>query len=132
MGSASSNGDIENVHDAIDGRVWFFPELPNGWSSAPSPADQWYAIDLGKPTDLTRAELAFFADSKGFAVPQSYRLQAWVDGDWRDIAAPKGSPIANGVTDVRWPRMTTSKVRLLFTQPKGKATRLAEFKLFTQ
>ncbi|NWK97002.1 glycogen debranching protein [Sphingobium lactosutens] len=130
MGSASSNADVENVHDAIDGRVWFFPELPNGWSSAPSPAEQWYAIDLGKPVGLARAELAFFADGKGFAVPQSYRLQAWVDGDWRDIANPKGSPIANGVTDVRWPRLQTARVRLLFRQPRGKATRLAEFKLF--
>lgn len=130
MGSASSNADVENVHDAIDGRVWFFPELPNGWSSAPSPADQWYAIDLGKPTDISRAELAFFADGEGFAVPQSYRLQAWVDGDWRDIAVSKGSPVANGVTDVRWPRLQASKIRLLFTQAKGKAIRLAEFKLF--
>ena len=132
IGSASSNDAPENVHDAIDGRVWFFPELPNGWSSAPTPAasQQYYAIDLGKPTALARAELAFFADNKGFAVPQSYRLQAWIDGDWRDIAAPMDSPVANGVTDVRWPQIQASKVRLLFTQPAGKATRLAEFKLF--
>ncbi|NML09800.1 glycogen debranching protein [Sphingobium sp. AR-3-1] len=130
IGSASSNSDPENIHDAIDGRTWFLPELPNGWSSSPSPAPQWYAIDLGKPVDLARAELAFFADGKGFAVPQSYRLQAWIDGDWRDVATPKGSPIANGITDISWPRLRTGKVRLLFTQPRGKATRLAEFKLF--
>ncbi|RYM12947.1 MULTISPECIES: MGH1-like glycoside hydrolase domain-containing protein [Sphingobium] len=132
IGSASSNSDAENIHDAIDGRTWFFPELPNGWSSASSPAAQWYAIDLGNPVALVRAELAFFADGKGFAVPQSYRLQAWVDGDWRDIATPRGSPVANGVTDARWPRLRTSKIRLLFTQPNGKATRLAEFKLFEE
>jgi hypothetical protein len=130
MGSASSNTDPENIHDAIDGRVWFFPELPNGWSSAPSPAEQWYAIDLGKPTDLARAELAFFADGKGFAAPRRYRIQAWVDGVWRDIATPAGQPLANGVTLLGWPRLTTDKVRLLFTQAPGKAVRLAEFKLF--
>jgi hypothetical protein len=132
IGSASSDSDPENVHDAIDGRTWFFPELPNGWSSAPSPTPQWYAIDLGKPVDLARAELAFFADGKGFAAPQSYRIQAWVDGDWRDIATPKGSPVANGVTDIGWLPIQTNKVRLLFTQPSGKATRLAEFKLFEE
>ncbi|WP_256960047.1 discoidin domain-containing protein [Sphingobium sp. Z007] len=130
IGSASSNSDPENIHDAIDGRTWFFPELPNGWSSAPSPTPQWYAIDLGKPVDLARAELAFFADGKGFAVPQSYRLQAWFDGAWHDIATPKRSPVANGITDIRWPRLQISKVRLHFTQSRGKATRLAEFKLF--
>lgn len=130
MGSASSNMDAENVHDAIDGRTWFFPELPNGWSSAPSPARQWYAVDLGKPVDLSRAELAFFADGKSFAEPASYRIEAWVDGAWRPIAIPKGKPIANGITDVRWPSMRTDKVRLAFTQAKGKAVRLGEFKLF--
>jgi hypothetical protein len=134
IGSASSATDVENVHDAIDGRIWFFPELPNGWSSTPSPqaTRQWYAIDLGKPLDIARAELAFFADGKGFATPQSYRIQAWVDGDWRDIATPKGGPIADGVTDLHWQKLRTSKVRLLFTQPKGKAIRLAEFKVFEE
>ena len=53
-----------------------------------------------------------------------------VDGDWRDIAAPKGSPVANGVTDVRWPALRTARIRVAFTQHPGKAVRLAEFKLF--
>lgn len=130
QGSASSNTDPENVHDAIDGRLWFFPELPNGWSSAPSPAQQWYAVDFGKAVALDRAELAFFADGKGFAVPRSYRLQAMINGAWKDIATPAGSPVANGVTPLRWPAIRTDKVRLLMAQPKGKATRLVEFKLF--
>lgn len=136
IGSASSNAEPENLHDAIDGRTWFFPELVNGWASAPSPAsaptDQYYAIDLGQPVALGRAELAFFADGQGFAVPMDYRLQAWVDGAWRDVATPRSRPIANGVTDIRWPQLRTSKVRLRFTQPRGKAVRLAEFKLFEE
>ena len=74
--------------------------------------------------------MAFFADGNGFAVPARYRMQAWVDGDWRDIAAPKGSPVANGVTDVRWPALRTARIRVAFTQHPGKAVRLAEFKLF--
>jgi F5/8 type C domain len=130
MGSASSNSDPENVHDAIDGRTWFFPELPNGWSSAPGEANQWYAIDLGKPVSIGRAELAFFADGKQFAVPQSYRLQAMVDGQWRDVATPKGAPLANGVTDLRFAGRAARQWRVLMRQPQGKAIRLAEIKLF--
>lgn len=134
MGSASSNDEPENVHDAIDGRLWFFPELPNGWSSAPAngPVDQWYAIDLGQPTDLGRAELGFFADGKGFAAPQAIRMQAMVGDSWQDIAVPKGAPVANGVTEVRWPAMRAQKIRVLMRLPKGKAVRLAEYKLFAQ
>ncbi|WIA57602.1 discoidin domain-containing protein [Sphingobium sp. WTD-1] len=130
IGSASSNSDPENVHDAIDGRTWFFPEMPNGWSSAPGEANQWYAIDLGKPVSIGRAELAFFADGKQFAVPQSYRLQAMVDGQWRDVATPKGAPIANGVTDLRFAGRAARQWRVLMRQPQGKAIRLAEIKLF--
>ncbi|OHT21432.1 MGH1-like glycoside hydrolase domain-containing protein [Edaphosphingomonas haloaromaticamans] len=129
-GEASSNTDPENVHDAIDGRLWFFPELPNGWSSAPAGGEQWYAVDLGRPMRLSRAELAFFADGKGFDVPERYRIQAWTGQGWRDLAAPAGRPVANGVTHVRWPAAAVSKVRLLMRQRPGRAVRLVELKLY--
>ena len=129
-GSASSNAESENVHDAIDGRVWFFPELPNGWSSAPSPAAQWYAVDFGKPVAVSRAELAFFADGKTFAAPAGYRLQAWTQQGWRNIVAAADRPVANGITQARWKPLTTNKVRLLIRQPAGKRTRLGEINIF--
>lgn len=129
-GAASSNTEAENVHDAIDGRIWFFPELPNGWSSAASPAEQWYSIDLGKPTSLSRAELAFFEDKTGFAAPQSYRLQMMTANGWRDLDARADKPLANGITHANWNMVTTDKVRVVFRQKPGRATRLVEFKLF--
>ncbi len=129
-GSASTAEEAENVHDAIDGRVWFFPELGNGWSSKPSPAQQWYAIDLGKPVKLERAELAFFADGGHFAAPRAYRMQAWVDGQWRDLPAQADAPLANGITHARWPALTTSKVRVMFDLTPNRAMRLVEAKLY--
>ena len=129
-GSASTADEAENVHDAIDGRVWFFPELGNGWSSKPSPAQQWYAIDLGKPVKLERAELAFFADGGHFAAPRAYRLQEWVGGTWRDLPARADAPLANGITHARWPATTTSKVRVMFDLTPNRAMRLVEAKLY--
>ncbi|MGK2908476.1 MAG: MGH1-like glycoside hydrolase domain-containing protein [Sphingobium sp.] len=129
-GSASSNGDPENVHDAIDGRVWFFPELPNGWSSQASSTEQWYSIDLGKPTAVSRAELAFFDDGTHFGAPMHYRVQIWEAKRWRTVAAPVKRPVANGITHVRWPTVTASKIRVLIRQPPARATRLVEFKLY--
>ena len=128
--SASSNTDAEALHDAVDGRLWFFPELPNGWSSAPAPAEQWFMLDLGKAERLDRAELAFFADGKGFAAPTSYRLQAMTTEGWRDVGGSADAPLANGVTHVRFPALTTDKVRILFRQQPGRGTRLVELKLF--
>lgn len=129
-GSASTGTDAEKVHDAIDGRVWFMPELGNGWSSAPTPAQQWYAVDLGKPISLSRAELAFFADGGRYAAPKAYRMQAWIGGAWRDLRGRADAPLANGITHARWKAMTTSKVRVTFDLQPNRAMRLVELKLF--
>jgi hypothetical protein len=100
MGSASSGNDTANIHDAIDGRIWFWPELPNGWISNATVEDsqQWYAIDFGNVTTLSSAELAFYTDDDDFALPSD--------------------------------ELITSKLMLSFTQAAGKKTRLVEFKAF--
>ena len=128
--SASNVADPEALHDAIDGRVWFFPELPNGWSSQPGPARQWFAVDLGEPKRIERAELAFFADAKRFAAPAAYRLQTMTAGGWRDLPAQADAPLPNGVTHARFDAVRTDKVRVLIDQRPSFATRLVELKLF--
>ena len=126
---ASSNAAAEPLHKAIDGRVWFFPEMANGWSSDIAP-DQWYAIDLGKMVSLRRAELAFFADDSAFAAPVSWRVQVMRDGNWQDVAASSAPAIANGVTEIRWNAVSASKVRIVMRNAPGRALRLVEAKLF--
>lgn len=130
LGSASSNADVENVHDAIDGRTWFFPELPNGWASAVSPAGQWYSIDFGKQISLSRAELAFFADNKKFSAPTRLQVQIWIEGEWRTVAIPAKGLIENGVTHIGWSEHVSSKIRILFDQAPGRGVRLVEFKVY--
>jgi hypothetical protein len=131
-GSASSGNDTANIHDAIDGRVWFFPELPNGWNSNATEQDseQWYAIDFGSDTALSSAELAFFVDEGEYALPSDYVVSSWVDGQWVKIEGDGEELVANGVTDVKWDELSTSGLRVSFTQAKGKRTRLVEFKAF--
>lgn len=126
MASASSNDQPENLHDAIDGRVWFYPELPNGWSSQPSPAQQWYAIDFGKPIDLARAELAFFEDKNTFAAPGKVAVEYWQDGRWQPLASAR--PVANGITRIDRPVRQVSRIRAVMTPTRGRAIRLVEFK----
>jgi hypothetical protein len=132
MGSASSGNNTANIHDAIDGRIWFFPELPNGWNSNATAGDsqQWYAIDFGNSTTLSSAELAFFADDDEYALPSDYVVSSWVDGDWAKIEGDGDELVANGVTNVKWDELSTSKLMLSFTQAAGKKTRLVEFKAF--
>lgn len=132
MGSASSGNNTENVHDALDGRVWFFPELPNGWNSNATEEDsqQWFAIDFGQSTALSSAELAFFTDGGDYALPSNYSLSSWINGTWTAIDVDGDGLVANGVTNVRWEELSTAKLMLSFTQSAGKKTRLVELKAF--
>ncbi|WP_235037804.1 MULTISPECIES: glycosyl hydrolase family 65 protein [unclassified Novosphingobium] len=129
--SASSGTDAEKLHDAVDGRAWFYPELPNGWDSAVSSKPQWYALDFGKMVTLGRAELAFFADGKQFAAPRNVTVEAWRDGRWNKLGTPVAA-LANGITQVRWPTLGTDRIRVTMTPQPGRAIRLAEVKAFAR
>lgn len=128
--SASSNPDPEKLQDAVDGRVWFYPELPNGWDSAGTGQPEWFALDFGRPVTLAQAELAFFADGRRYAAPRGVEIEVWRDGQWRSVAKPAQASLSNGVTRLEWPAISAERVRLRMA-PAGKRTiRLVEFKLF--
>lgn len=129
--SASSNPDPEALHDAIDGRVWFFPEMANGWTSAADDKNPWFAVEFEQPVALSRAELAFFADGRKIAAPAVVRLQSWdaQANRWVDVA--RTTAVApNGITHVRWREVRTSRIRVASTSANGHPVRLVELKLF--
>jgi hypothetical protein len=128
---ASSGTDAEKLHDGIDGRAWFYPELPNGWDSSPSAKPQWYAVDFGKTVTLGRAELAFFADDTTFAAPRTVVVDVFRDGRWRKVAVGT-VPLANGITQVAWPAVQAERIRVTMMPIAGRAIRLAELKAFSR
>lgn len=127
-GNASINADAATLYKALDGRVWFFPEMPHGWTSEGGQGEQWYVVDFGKPVTAQAAELAFFADAKRYAVPEHLRLQVLQGNRWHDVAQSKA--IANGITKLSWKSRPTQQIRAVFTVPKGKIVRLVQFKVF--
>lgn len=127
-GNASINADVPSLYRALDGRVWFFPEMPHGWSTEGGSGAQWYAVDFGKPVAVQSAELAFFADGRRFAAPASVRLQIMSGSKWVDVA--RGKPVANGITTLAWKAAPSRQLRVVFTVPKGKVVRLVQVKVF--
>jgi hypothetical protein len=129
--AASVNADPASLHGALDGRVWFFPEMANGWSTTGSAhAWDWFAVDLGKPAQVHAADLAFYADGKDFAAPSAYRLQFW-GGGWNDVPAASASQaVPNGITRIEWSAVTSRTFRLLVRNPARRTVRLVELKLF--
>ncbi|HWI86450.1 MAG TPA: glycogen debranching protein, partial [Sphingomonas sp.] len=130
--SASVNPDPEMLHKAVDGRVWFFPEMVNGWTNSGSRAPQdWFAVAFARRTKTVAAELAYFDDGKTLAPPAAQRIEVLHAGQWtepRTIAY--GPALANGITHVRWTQTDAEAVRVVLRSAPGKSVRLIEFKIF--
>ncbi|MDB5457349.1 MAG: hypothetical protein JWP92_2934, partial [Caulobacter sp.] len=127
-GSASVSADPASLHQALDGRTWFFPEMVNGWT-APAGAEAWFAVDFGRPVTVSAASLAFFADGGGFAPPAAYAIEVWHDGRWAAVGAAPPA-VANGETKVAWPAVTAEKLRVRLTPAASRSVRLVELKVF--
>ncbi|KAL4794264.1 Six-hairpin glycosidase-like protein [Aspergillus venezuelensis] len=139
VGSVSVSDTPESdIHNVIDGRVWFYPEIQNWWDTPAGDGEEiWYAIDFGSSVEVSRAEIAFaVSDSYGVNVdvPDSYRVQYDDGGEWVDVSLAEGGEygqaVGNGITDVEWESITTSGVRLVFTPKEGVSVRLVELKVF--
>jgi len=129
--SASANAEPEALHDVVDGRTWFFPEVPHGWT-LPAGGESWFELDLGAARRVAGAELALFASGRTALPADFYRVRYRVNGAWRDAADAAAAPArANGTAAVRWAPVTADRVRIMFRPAPANATvRLTEFKLY--
>ena len=132
--SASINNSTNELHQAIDGRVWFYPNVRNYWSNAGSQsAKDWFSLDFGGDKQFSSARLYFYADDAKYKVPAKYTVQYWTGQDWADVSDARltpNKPLANGENTITFYSVTTSKLRILFTNPKQAAIALVELKVF--
>jgi hypothetical protein len=132
--SASINNSTNELYQAVDGRVWFYPNVRNYWSNAGSQAaEDWFSLDFGAEKQFSSAQLYFYADDAKFKAPAKYTVQYWTGEKWADVsgssATPK-KPLANGENIITFKPVKTSKLRILFTNPKQAAVALVEVKAF--
>jgi hypothetical protein len=134
--TASSSISATATLQAIDGRMWFFPENPNGWS--PDPADMspssWYAVDFRQSRTIGSVELYFFGDGESYWAPSAFELQSRTADGWHDIPRQQRTPdqpLANGENRIEFPPVTTQELRIAITNPHAPAHfRLIEIKAF--
>ncbi|HZT82919.1 MAG TPA: discoidin domain-containing protein, partial [Gemmataceae bacterium] len=122
--SASYTSRFDKVQMANDGVVSFNPSPHNRWTSYESPnAADWLEIDFGGEKQVGRVELAIYDDRGGVQAPASYSVQYWDGKSWHDAAEQKRSPeqpTGGQVNEVRFRKVRTARVRVVFTH-KGKA-----------
>jgi hypothetical protein len=132
--SASVNNTPDALYQAVDGRVWYFPEVPDYWTTLGSQsAEDWYSLDFGSEKTVSSAALYFYGDGAQFKAPSTYTLQYWTGTAWAEIPnqqkAP-ATPLSNGENTIKFRPIATSQLRAVFTNPDKAATALVEIKVF--
>ncbi len=140
IASASSTAPGSSAYQAIDGRLWFFPEIVNGWSPALDTASarqtetsSWMAVDLRHPRRVSRLQLAFFSDGKQVQVPTALTVQFFQGGSWHDAlrqCIKEGLPLANGITHISFESTTARMLRVVLRYPATQQIRLIELEAF--
>ena len=119
---ASYTWPYDNPWNALDGKVWF-NEVPEDtrWTNYSSPnAQDYYGVDFGVPTDVSDVRFYGYDDGGGVRPAAGYTLQYWTGATWADVPGQvhtPAQPAGNGLNRVTFPALTTSKIRLLFTNP---------------
>ena len=128
----SDTWQFDNAWNALDGKVWF-NEVPEDtrWTNYSSPNSQdYYGVDFGTPTQISDIRWYGYSDGGGVKPAAAYQLQYWTGTDWADVpsqARNSATPIGNGLNRITFPALTTTQVRLLFTNPAGAYVGVTEF-----
>ncbi|MDQ6936940.1 MAG: discoidin domain-containing protein [Actinomycetota bacterium] len=110
--------------NGLDGKVWF-NEVPEDtrWTNYASPnAQDYYGVDFAVPTPVSDLRWYGYDDGGGVRPAADYRVQYWTGSAWVDVADQQRSstpPVGNGLNRITFPPVTTTQVRLLFTNPPG-------------
>lgn len=126
----------DNPWNGLDGKV-FYSEVPENtrWTNygSPNPSD-FYGVDFGAPTPVGDIRWHGYDDGGGVRPAAAYSLQYWTGSAWQEIPGQvreQASPVGNGVNRVTFPTLTTSKIRLVFTNPPGAFVGVTELQSWT-
>ena len=130
--AASANNEPGDLYQAVDGRVWFYPDVRNYWTNLGSASkSDWFSVDFGRVKTVSAARLYFYGDGAKFKAPIDVAIQYWSGQDWADVPGGKSaSPVENGETTVAFTPVQTSRLRAVFTNPANASVALVELKAY--
>ncbi len=116
--SASINAVNDSIYQAIDGRIWYFTEITNRWTTAGSKEERdWFAIDFGESREISAARISFVDNDRTFDVPLSVHLEYFKDEKWLPVTQSGSSErtfVGNTSNIISFDKVATTKVRLTF------------------
>ena len=124
--ATASHSDVYGgvPRNANDGRIIYKTNPVNRWTSYGSPdATDWLEIDFGEAQEVSRAGLYIFDDHGGVQAPADYTVQYFSNGEWQEARNQLKSPAiptGGALNTVAFDKVTTPKIRIVFTH-QGKA-----------
>ena len=114
--TASVNTIPDSVYQLVDGRIWYFPEITNRWTTqGSSSTNDWIEIDFGKARELSMIKIYLFADGRNFTVPDSVIADYQTDAEWQPVKLSRPDKLTgNTVNTMKFDKITASKIRLNF------------------
>ncbi|KAB8168569.1 hypothetical protein FH609_008550 [Streptomyces sp. 3MP-14] len=132
--TASHTSPHDSPLRAVDGSVWYDPVGygPNSrWTNWGSPnAEDWLAVDFGRPTPLSRLRLHFYVDEREVALPADYRVEYDGGDGWTPLPGEPPAPVANDVTQLDFERIEAQRIRVVVAPRPGLAVGLTEVEAF--
>jgi hypothetical protein len=90
-------------------------------------------VDLRRPREVDRLELAFFSDGAHWQAPSSVTVQFYQDGGWHSAHQQHQAepvPLANGITHISFAPTTVQQLRMAIRSPPHRQIRLIEMEAY--
>lgn len=129
--SASVNAIPDTaVYQAIDGRIWYFPEITNFWSTkGSSDKIDWYGLDFGDRKEITGIKIYLFSDGKTFDIPDSLTIVYKDEGDWLPLKTNEFKLTGNTVNSISFDKINARQLRINFAH-SAKQVALCEIECY--
>ncbi|MES2848442.1 MAG: discoidin domain-containing protein [Bacteroidota bacterium] len=120
--SASVNNITDTLHQAVDGRIWYFPEISNRWTTLGSTAgSDWYAVDFEKPNKISTVKIYPVADNNQFALPDAVSIEYKKGAQWLPVklkTAHTPKLVGNTTNTIAFEKVNTPGIRIHFKHTK--------------
>lgn len=115
--SINTNPDT-SLYQAIDGRIWYFREITNRWTTLGSTSKRdWFSIDFGPPKEISTIKIYPVADNEIFAAPDSFIIEMQSGDKWMPVTIKTrdpANPVGNMENTLMFDKLTATRVRINF------------------
>jgi len=116
--SASVNSVPDSLFQAVDGRIWYFPEIRNRWSTLGSTStSDWFSIDFGQPREISEVKVYPFVDNITFGIPDEVSIEYKNGEKWIPVKIKQQTPAkltANTGNGWVFEKVNTAMIRVHF------------------